>query len=244
VRRRREVHGPKTSSHAKLQKRAERLVPGRALHFRFVRFALSAAIRFYIGRGQGSSHNIGTQTARICRLHGLLGTALSATPHPQSSTPISLRAMAPASARQLLPKRSCRIVISFPTWQTVRFVSSGDEAAMSAIRLARAYTNANNIVSSKADITGPRRRAIVQAWVGRCDTRHSRLGGASKSSRNSRSLCTYNDICALDQASKKSNTRSHVYRGKPVVANPGMRFAARGYLESTARPLRRTIKHC
>ncbi len=69
-----------------------------------------------------------------------------------------------------------RIVACYPAIEKLRFVSSGTEATMSAIRLARAATGRKIDCEVRGLLSRPRRRAAGEGRVGRGDVRDSRLG--------------------------------------------------------------------
>ena len=65
---------------------------------------------------------------------------------------------------------------AFPVVEKVRFVSSGTEATMSAIRLARAYTKRKYIVKFEGCYHGHSDALLVKAGSGVATLGHSRLG--------------------------------------------------------------------
>jgi glutamate-1-semialdehyde 2,1-aminomutase len=71
---------------------------------------------------------------------------------------------APSPLEVTLAERVCRMM---PSIERVRFVNSGTEAAMSAVRVARAATRRDLIIKFRAAITARRRLSEVQAGSGR-----------------------------------------------------------------------------
>ncbi len=67
----------------------------------------------------------------------------------------------------------CRAV---PSMEMVRLVSSGTEATMAALRLARGFTRRDKIVKIDGGYHGARRHAARRRRLGRRHARHPRLG--------------------------------------------------------------------
>ena len=65
---------------------------------------------------------------------------------------------------------------ALPSVEMVRFVNSGTEAAMSALRLARAHTGRSKDPQVRGRLPRPRRRPACRSGVRRCLSRHSNLG--------------------------------------------------------------------
>ena len=65
------------------------------------------------------------------------------------------------------------IIDAIPSMQMVRMVSSGTEAVMSAIRLARGYTGKNKIIKFDGLLSRPCRFAACQGRLRRRDAGHS-----------------------------------------------------------------------
>ncbi len=83
-----------------------------------------------------------------------------------------------------------RIAACYPAIEKMRFVSSGTEATMSAIRLARAATGRKHHRQIRRLLSRPRRRPARQSRLRRRHLRNPRLGRrVPKRSRTSPSLC-------------------------------------------------------
>ena len=65
------------------------------------------------------------------------------------------------------------VVAAVPSIEKVRFVSSGTEAAMSAVRVARGVTGRNKIVKMTGPLPRPRRRPARPGGLGGDDARHA-----------------------------------------------------------------------
>jgi len=78
------------------------------------------------------------------------------------------------------------VISAFPHVQKIRFVSSGTEATMSAIRLARAYTKRKYIVKFEGCYQGMRMPWLVKAGSGVATQGFLVRRGFRKSSSSSR----------------------------------------------------------
>ena len=67
-----------------------------------------------------------------------------------------------------------------PSIEMIRFVNSGTEATMSALRLARAYTGRTKIVKFSGCYHGHADMLLVQAGIGRGDAGAARLAGRAR----------------------------------------------------------------
>ena len=117
--------------------------------------------------------------------------------------------MAPASELPLPSEADlAELVISaFPHMQKVRFVSSGTEATMSAIRLARAYTKRKYIVKFEGCYHGHADALLVKAGSGVATLGIPGSAGVPEEFTQFTLALPYNDIGALEQLSKNSSTR-------------------------------------
>jgi glutamate-1-semialdehyde 2,1-aminomutase len=116
--------------------------------------------------------------------------------------------------------------------QKVRFVSSGTEATMSAIRLARAYTKRKYIVKFEGCYHGHADALLVKAGSGVATLGIPGSAGVPEEFTQFTLALPYNDICALDQAFEKFKHQIACIMVEPVVGNMGCVPPARGYLEA------------
>src|SRR6195256_152879 len=121
---------------------------------------------------------------------------------------------------------------AFPHMQKVRFVSSGTEATMSAIRLARAYTKRKYIVKFEGCYHGHADALLVKAGSGVATLGIPGSAGVPEEFTQFTLALPYNDICALDQTFEKFKHQIACIIVEPVVGNMGCVPPARGYLEA------------
>lgn len=124
------------------------------------------------------------------------------------------------------------VISAFPHMQKVRFVSSGTEATMSAIRLARGFTKRKYIVKFEGCYHGHSDALLVKAGSGVATLGIPGSAGVPEEFTQFTLALPYNDICALDQAFEKFKNQIACVIVEPVVGNMGCVPPARGYLEA------------
>jgi glutamate-1-semialdehyde 2,1-aminomutase len=225
--------GRKTEQSRKLQKRAEQFIPG-GVNSPVRAFRAVGGEPRYIVRGQGSHiwDADGNEYVDYIGSWGplILGHAARTVIEAVISAArkgTSFGASTPAEADL------AELVISaFPHMQKVRFVSSGTEATMSAIRLARAYTKRKYIVKFEGCYHGHADALLVKAGSGVATLGIPGSAGVPEEFTQFTLALPYNDICALDQAFEKFKHQIACIMVEPVVGNMGCVPPARGYLEA------------
>jgi glutamate-1-semialdehyde 2,1-aminomutase len=124
------------------------------------------------------------------------------------------------------------VISAFPHMQKVRFVSSGTEATMSAIRLARAYTKRKYIVKFEGCYHGHADALLVKAGSGVATLGIPGSAGVPEEFTQFTLALPYNDTNALEQAFEKFKHQIACVIVEPVVGNMGCVPPARGYLEA------------
>jgi glutamate-1-semialdehyde 2,1-aminomutase len=116
--------------------------------------------------------------------------------------------------------------------QKVRFVSSGTEATMSAIRLARAYTARKYIVKFEGCYHGHADALLVKAGSGVATLGIPGSAGVPEEFIQFTLALPFNDVGAVEQAFSKFKKRIACVIVEPVVGNMGCVPPAPRYLES------------
>src|SRR6202521_981763 len=124
------------------------------------------------------------------------------------------------------------VISAFPQMQKVRFVSSGTEASMSAIRLARAYTKRKYIVKFEGCYHGHSDALLVKAGSGVATLGIPGSAGVPEEFTQFTLALPYNDVCALDEVFEKFKHQIACIIVEPVVGNMGCVPPARGYLDA------------
>ena len=115
-----------------------------------------------------------------------------------------------------------KVIDAFDGIEKVRFVSSGTEAVMSAIRLARGYTKKDLIVKMAGCYHGHSDSLLVAAGSGLAETAIASSGGVPDSIANLTVVIPYNDIDAIKAAVAKHKDNIAAVIVEPVAANMGV----------------------
>src|SRR5579862_5721114 len=122
------------------------------------------------------------------------------------------------------------ILAAFPTMQKVRFVNSGTEATMSAIRLARAYTKRKYIVKFEGCYHGHADSLLVKAGSGVATLGIPGSAGVPEEFIQFTLALPFNNVTALEHAFHKFKHQIACVIVEPVVGNMGCVPAADDYL--------------
>ncbi|MEM7576763.1 MAG: glutamate-1-semialdehyde 2,1-aminomutase [Planctomycetota bacterium] len=123
------------------------------------------------------------------------------------------------------------IVGALPGVDVVRFVNSGTEAAMSAIRLARAVTGRDKIIKCVGNYHGHTDALLVAAGSGATTLGVPSSPGVPGSVVEHTVLVPYNDLNAVDQAMKNFRGQIACMAVEPVAGNMGCIPPCTGYLQ-------------
>lgn len=222
-----------TEQSRKLQRRAEKLIPG-GVNSPVRAFRSVGGDPLYIVRGQGS-HVWDADGNEYVDYIGSWGPLILGHAAPTVIEAVISAARNGTSFGASTPAEAdlAELVISaLPHMQKVRFVSSGTEATMSAIRLARGYTKRKYIVKFEGCYHGHSDALLVKAGSGVATLGIPGSAGVPEEFTQFTLALPYNDICALDQAFEKFRHQIACVIVEPVVGNMGCVPPARGYLEA------------
>jgi glutamate-1-semialdehyde 2,1-aminomutase len=223
----------KTEQSRTLQKRAEQFIPG-GVNSPVRAFGSVGGEPPYIVRGQGShiwDADGNDYVDYVCSWGPMIlghaaPTVLEAVIEAaRKGTSFGASTPAEADLAEL-------VISAFPHTQKVRFVSSGTEATMSAIRLARGYTKRKYIVKFEGCYHGHSDALLVKAGSGVATLGIPGSAGVPEEFTQFTLALPYNDICALEQAFEKFKHQIACVIVEPVVGNMGCVPPARGYLEA------------
>jgi glutamate-1-semialdehyde 2,1-aminomutase len=223
----------KTEQSRKLQKRAEQMIPG-GVNSPVRAFRAVGCDPLYIVRGQGS-HIWDADGNEYVDYIGSWGPLILGHAAPTVIEAVIAAARNGTSFGASTPAEAdlAELVISaFPHVQKVRFVSSGTEATMSAIRLARGYTKRKYIVKFEGCYHGHSDALLVKAGSGIATLGIPGSAGVPEEFTQFTLALPYNDTGALEQAVEKFKHQIACVIVEPVVGNMGCVPPARGYLES------------
>ncbi len=135
---------------------------------------------------------------------------------------------APTQAESELAKL---VIERVPSVEMIRFVNSGTEATMSALRLARAFTGRDKIIKFSGCYHGHADMLLVQAGSGVATMGLPDSPGVPvEATRNTLSVA-YNDSTAVEQLFSMYPDQIAAIIVEPVAANMGLVLPLPGYLE-------------
>ena len=123
------------------------------------------------------------------------------------------------------------IVEMFPSIEKVRFVSSGTEAVMSAIRLARGYTKRDDFIKFTGCYHGHADSLLVQAGSGMATFGSPSSPGVPADLTKHTLLATYNDIESVKRCFEQSEGGVSSIIIEPIAGNMGLVPADEKFLE-------------
>ncbi|HLX85732.1 MAG TPA: glutamate-1-semialdehyde 2,1-aminomutase [Terriglobales bacterium] len=223
----------RTEQSRKLQKRAEQFIPG-GVNSPVRTFGSVGGAPPYIVRGEGSRiwdadgneyvDYIGSWGPLILG-HAAPTVVEAVVAATRKGTSFGASTPAEADLAEL-------VISAFPHMQKVRFVSSGTEATMSAIRLARGYTKRKYIVKFEGCYHGHSDALLVKAGSGVATLGIPGSAGVPEEFTQFTLALPYNDIGAIEQTFEKFENQIACVIVEPVVGNMGCVPPARGYLEA------------
>jgi len=166
---------------------------------------------------------------------GSWGTAILGHAHPKVLKAINNAAKkgtsfgAPTIAETKLAKK---ITAAFNSIEKLRMVSSGTEAVMTAIRLARSYTGKDFIVKMAGCYHGHSDSLLAAAGSGIAEQAIPSSAGVPKPIAKLTIVIPYNDIEAVKTAFNKFTGQVAAVLVEPVAANMGVIPPADGYLQA------------
>jgi glutamate-1-semialdehyde 2,1-aminomutase len=122
------------------------------------------------------------------------------------------------------------ITSAMPSIEMVRFVNSGTEAVMSAIRLARAATGRDKIVKCIGCYHGHSDSLLVQAGSGALTLGTPSSPGVPLSIVSQTVLVPFNDLAAATAAFEQHGKELACFVVEPIAGNMGVVVPVQGYL--------------
>lgn len=130
-----------------------------------------------------------------------------------------------------LESELARLVIdAVPSVEVVRFVSSGTEATMSALRLARAYTGRTKVIKFAGCYHGHADEFLVQAGSGVATLGLPDSPGVPAATTAGTLTVPYNDLAAVEAVLAANADQVAALIVEPVVGNMGFVLPRDGYL--------------
>ena len=123
------------------------------------------------------------------------------------------------------------IISMVPNVDLIRMVSSGTEACMSAIRLARGYTGRNKIIKFEGHYHGHADSFLVKAGSGMATLNIQTVPGVTAGVANDTLTAAYNHLEAVQQLAAQYKGEIAAIIVEPVAGNMGCILPAPGFHE-------------
>jgi glutamate-1-semialdehyde 2,1-aminomutase len=123
------------------------------------------------------------------------------------------------------------VVEAVPSVEMVRFVSSGTEATMSAIRLARGYTGRDKYIKFEGNYHGHSDSLMVSAGSGLVTLGIPSTPGVTEGTVADTIVLPYNDLDAVAEALDKDAEQIAAIILEPIAGNMGVVPPGEGYLQ-------------
>jgi glutamate-1-semialdehyde 2,1-aminomutase len=127
------------------------------------------------------------------------------------------------------------IVNAMPSIERLRFVSSGTEAAMSALRVARGFTGRPKVIKFGGGYHGHVDALLVRAGSGAAGIGQPTSAGVTEATTADTLVAPYNDLDAVAQLLDEHRGQVAALIVEPVAANMGVVPPADGYLAGLRR---------
>ncbi len=221
----------KTEQSRRLQKRAESMIPG-GVNSPVRAFRSVGGDPPFIVRGKGS-HIWDADENEFIDYIGSWGPLILGHAEPNVLDAIVGAACNGTSFGASTPSEAdlAELVLgAFPHMEKVRFVSSGTEATMSAIRLARAYTKRKYIVKFEGCYHGHADALLVKAGSGVATLGIPGSAGVPEEFTQFTLALPFNNLSVVELAFHKFKHQIACVIVEPVVGNMGCVPAADDYL--------------
>lgn len=169
---------------------------------------------------------------------GSWGPMILGHAHPQILEAIAAAAArgtsygAPTEAESELCER---IIEAVPSIEKVRLVSSGTEATMSAVRLARGYTGRDVVVKFAGNYHGHVDSLLVAAGSSAATLGVPNSPGVTAGASKDTIVLEYNDVEALEDAFRQRSDQIAAVIAEPVVGNMGVVIPTKDFLNAIVR---------
>jgi len=213
--------------------RARKLIPGGVNSPVRAFGAVGGTPRFF-ARAAGA-HLWDVDGKRYVDYVGSWGPMVAGHSHPavvaavQAAAANALSFGAPTAGEVDLAETLCRLV---PSLESVRLVSSGTEATMTAIRLARGFTGRSTIVKFEGCYHGHADALLVKAGSGALTFGNPSSAGVPAEVVAHTAVLSYNDVSGVREFFKKQGKQVAAVIVEPVAGNMNLVLPAPGFLEA------------
>jgi glutamate-1-semialdehyde 2,1-aminomutase len=216
-----------------LFERAQRVIPG-GVNSPVRAFRAVGGSPLFFERASGA-HLWDAEGRRFIDYVGSWGPMVAGHTHPavveavQEAASRALSFGAPTQAEVELAELLCRLV---PSLEMLRLVSSGTEATMTAIRLARGFTGRNVIVKFEGCYHGHADSLLVKAGSGALTFGNPSSAGVPSETAAHTIVLDYNDIPQLKKLFEEKGGQIAAVIVEPVAGNMNLVLPAPGFLQT------------
>jgi glutamate-1-semialdehyde 2,1-aminomutase len=222
---------PMTSRNQQLFELSQKYIPG-GVNSPVRAFKAVGGVPIFFQRGQGA-YVWDADNKPYLDYVGSWGPLILGHAHPDVIKAVIEKAQngltfgAPTEAELEIAQVLCARV---PSIEQVRLVSSGTEATMSAIRLARGYTGRSRIIKFEGCYHGHDDALLVKAGSGALTFGHPSSAGVPAETAAHTMVLDYNDLAGLEQAFSVSGNEIAAVIVEPVTGNMNLVSPKPGFL--------------
>ena len=212
--------------------RARQVIPG-GVNSPVRAFRAVGGQPIFIDHGEGA-YLFDVDGNRYIDYVGSWGPLILGHAHPQVVAAVTAAAQrgtsygAPTEAEVWLAEL---VIAAVPSIELVRFVNSGTEATMSALRVARAYTGRNKIIKFAGGYHGHADMLLVAAGSGALTLGLPDSPGVPPTATAETLVAPYNDLAAVQELYARFPDEIAAIIVEPVAGNMGCVPPATGFLE-------------
>ena len=220
-----------TSRNQQLFELSQKYIPG-GVNSPVRAFKSVGGVPIFFRRGQGAYFWDADGRSYIDYV-GSWGPLILGHAHPEVIKAVQVAAQdgltfgAPTEAELEIAELLCKLV---PSIEQVRLVSSGTEATMSAIRLARGYTSRSRIIKFEGCYHGHDDALLVKAGSGALTFGHPSSAGVPAETAAHTTVLDYNDIAGIERIFGQSGTEIAAVIVEPVAGNMNLVVPSPGFL--------------
>jgi glutamate-1-semialdehyde 2,1-aminomutase len=189
------------------------------------------------------AHVISAEGRRYLDYVGSWGPMILGHAHPQvikAVQQVAADGLSFGAPTELETRLARRVVELMPAIELVRFVSSGTEATMSAIRLARGFTGRDTIVKFEGCYHGHSDSLLIKAGSGALTLGVPTSPGVPKALANHTVTLNFNDIDQVQQVFRQIGAQIACVIVEPVAGNMNCVPPAPDFLQTLRRECDRT----
>ena len=225
-----------TSHNQQLFNESQKIIPG-GVNSPVRAFKSVGGVPLFFRRGQGA-YVWDADDKRYIDYVNSWGPMIAGHCHPEVVKAVQAAAAeglgfgAPTEAELEIAELLCRLL---PSLEMVRMVSSGTEATMTAIRLARGFTGRSRIIKFEGCYHGHSDSLLVKAGSGALTFGQPSSSGVPSEIASLTTVLDYNDIAGLEQTFAEIGDEVAAVIVEPVAGNMNLILPKPDFLETMRR---------